>query len=177
MFDAPRIFHLGCDEENAEMQKGYECITVRGEELWWHDLFFLFSECEKHGARPWVWSDYAWRHEEVFLQKMPRSVLQSSWLYLPFKEYLADSLQHKRIEIFEALDQKGYDQILTGSLYNNLRNMHQNVAFGRDRLTAGGLLGYMAAPWVSTASKNRYTLLDNAERLLEARKRFYPETL
>lgn len=177
VFEGPRLFHLGMDEEGVEMQKRYEMTVIRGASLWWHDLFFLFGECEKHGARPWVWSDYSWHHEELFLQNMPKSVLQSSWLYLPFKEYPADSIQHKRIEIFETLDQNGYDQILTGSLYNNLHNMHQNVAFGKERLTWGGLTGFMAAPWTATSRENRFTMLDNAERMYLARLRYYPETL
>lgn len=177
VFGSPHIFHLGMDEEGTEMQKSYEMTIVRGESLWWHDLFFLFKECEKHSARPWVWSDYSWHHEALFFEKMPKSVLQSSWLYLPFKDYPKDSLQHKRIEIFETLDKNGYDQILTGSLYNNLHNMNQNVAFGKDRLTAGGLTGFMAASWMATTHRDRFTLLDNAERMYLARKKFYPETL
>lgn len=177
VFESPRLFHLGFDEEKADMQKLYESIIVRGTDLWWNDLFFLCAECEKHGARPWVWSDYSWHNIDLFLTKMPKSVLQSSWLYKMFREYPADSIDRKRIEIFELLDQEGYDQILTGSLYNNVYNMQQNVAFGKDRLNAGGLMGYMAAPWLSMEEKNRYTLLDNAERMFLARKLYYRETL
>ena len=39
------------------------------------------------------------------------------------------------------------------------------------------LKGFMAAPWVMTTPQNRYTLMDDAERMYLARKELYPETL
>ena len=84
VFGSPRFFHLGCDEESAELQRGFEMIVVRNPELWWQDFYFLCSEFDKNGTRPWIWSDYLWKNEELFLKNMPKPVLQSNWYYDTF---------------------------------------------------------------------------------------------
>ena len=55
LFDTPRFFHLGMDEETAEIQRHNNLVVVRQHELWWHDMYFLFDEVERACARPWVW--------------------------------------------------------------------------------------------------------------------------
>ena len=81
LFDTPRLFHLGMDEETAHHQRHFAYAVMRQHELWWHDLHFLVGEVEKHDARPWVWSDYVWLHPGEFFREMPKSVLQSNWYY------------------------------------------------------------------------------------------------
>jgi hypothetical protein len=81
LFDKPRFFHLGMDEELASYQTRQDYAVVRQNDLWWGDLYFLIGEVEKNGIRPWVWSDYAWHKPDVFFRKMPKSVLQSNWYY------------------------------------------------------------------------------------------------
>ena len=75
------ILSLGYDEETAEHQREYAYAVVRQHELWWHDFEFFVKQVERRGARPWIWSDYAWKHGEEFLKRMPKSVLQSNWYY------------------------------------------------------------------------------------------------
>ena len=59
LFDNPAYLHLGLDEEGLECQKDYSVCHIRIGEQWWHDAFFLFDECAKHGMRPWVWATRA----------------------------------------------------------------------------------------------------------------------
>ena len=55
VFDHPRLFHLGLDEEDTiGNQRIHECVHIRGEELWWHDVYFYINEVEKHNMRPWA---------------------------------------------------------------------------------------------------------------------------
>jgi hypothetical protein len=49
LFDKPRFFHLGMDEEDAEHQKFYQYIVVRQNDLWWNDFYYLKGEVEKNG--------------------------------------------------------------------------------------------------------------------------------
>ena len=84
LFDCPEYFHIGFDEEVARKQEPHEMIVVRGDDLWWHDFYFICRECEKYGARPWIWSDYYWDNKELFLKKMSKDVLQSNWFYGEF---------------------------------------------------------------------------------------------
>ena len=81
------------------------------------------------------------------------------------------------IRAYELLDRSGYDQIPTGSTWSCVENMEQTVAFGKDRLDPSRLKGYLIAPWRFTRPSERFRLLDDAERLYLARKKWYPETL
>ena len=178
LFGYPRFFHLGLDEEVHNLQNTYECSIVRGEQLWWHDAYFFFAECEKHGARPWVWSDYMWDHVDLFLEKMPKSVIQSNWHYQNFADYGPENQRVKtRLECYAKLDQAGFDQIPTGSSVFNYTNTYQLTGFCKERLSEEHLLGIMDAPWVNTEELARYQLLNDAHRLYMARKHWYPETL
>ncbi len=176
-FGGPSLFHLGFDEEDAAHQMTHENIVVRNGELWWHDLFYLCRECEKYGARPWIWSDYMWYHEKIFLEKMPKSVLQSNWVYARFQEYPETDRHYWAIRAYEVLDQHGYDQIPTCSTWTCTENIEQTVGLGKDRLSPELLKGYLVAPWRFTYASERFRLLDDAERLYLARKKWYPETL
>jgi hypothetical protein len=68
LFDKPRFFHLGMDEEEAIHQANFEYVVMRQHGLWWRDVKFLFKQCEDRGSRPWIWGDYVWNHSEEFLQ-------------------------------------------------------------------------------------------------------------
>lgn len=178
VFDHPRFFHLGCDEETPDLQKNYELMIVRNAELWWHDFYFFCKECEKNGARPWIWSDYLWKNEEIFLKNMPKSVLQSNWFYGQFKAWKEPFAHRNRaIECYELLDRHGYDQIPTGSTWSCIQNLHQTVAHGKEKLSPEHLLGFMTAPWLRTTQEEFFGHCCDADRLYVARKKLYPETL
>ena len=82
IFDRPRLFHIGMDEEGYNMQRTYKHVVVRKNEAWWHDFMFLVKECERRHARAWLWPDYMlWHQPDQFFSKMPKSVLQSNWYY------------------------------------------------------------------------------------------------
>ena len=176
IFGNPRLFHIGFDEENEDMQRNYEMIIIRNSELWWHDLFFMAAECEKYGARPWVWSDYYWDYPEVFKKNMPKSILQSNWYYYPLKDHPVDSRHYHRIKTYEYLDELGYEQVPTSSSCHGApQNNYQTVAYAKDKLSPELLKGFMVAPWYMTAPENRFALLNDADRLYYARKALYPE--
>jgi hypothetical protein len=178
-FDYPRFFHIGFDEEDETMQSNYEIITFRNQDLWWHDLFFMAKECEKHGARPWIWSDYIWRNEEIFLKNMSKSILQSNWFYPQFQDWSNTKLSHRNkcIETYEILDKHGFDQIPTCSTWNHIANPYQTVAHGKTVLTPELLKGFMTASWLRTTDEQYYGHCCDADRLYRARTQLYPETL
>lgn len=177
VFDFPELFHIGFDEEVVRKQSHHEIIMVRGEVLWWHDFNFICKECEKNGARPWIWSDYYWDNKELFIKNMSKSVLQSNWFYGAFMDYAPDHIYHTRIEAYETFDKLGFDQVPTCSSWQSAVNTYQTVAFGKDKLNPELLKGYMTAPWMMTTRNHYYTLLDDAFRLYTAREELYPETL
>ncbi|MCF0234633.1 MAG: Tat pathway signal protein, partial [Thermoguttaceae bacterium] len=51
IFDKPRFFHLGYDEEGYECQSTYDYVVIRQGELWKRDFLFFVEEVEKYGVR------------------------------------------------------------------------------------------------------------------------------
>ncbi len=176
VFGSPRFFHLGFDEESPAYQLTHDMVIVRNGDLWWHDLYFLADECEKRGARPWIWSDYCWQHRDLFLQKMPKSILQSNWYYYIFDDKLSD-FNRTCVETYELLDKHGFDQIPTCSTWSNIYNSRQTIAHGKEKLSAEHLKGFMTAAWMFTTRENSMQLLADAQRFYFGRKEFYPESL
>ena len=146
LFDTPRFFHLGMDEETAGYQRNLDYVVIRQNDLWWGDLYFYIGEVEKKGVRSWIWSDYAWNHPDIFFKKMPKSVLQSNWFY----GSSLDKEKSKEVALYHQLEAHGYDQIPTGSNWSNDTNMEATVDYCKDFIDKSRLLGFMTAPWFST---------------------------
>ena len=145
IFDKPRFFHLGYDEETAANQAQYGMVIVRQGELWWHDFLFFVKEVEKQGVRPWIWSDCYWYHPEEFLNRMPKSVLQSNWYY-----GASFDAEDKCVQTYIDLDKNGFDQIPTGSNFASDVNFKGTVEFCRKHLSKEHLKGFLMAPWFFT---------------------------
>ena len=181
LFDTPRFFHIGMDEEACINQGHYEYAVVRNGDLWWRDLFFFIDEVEKNGMRSWMWSDYLWHHNELFFQKMPKSVLQSNWYYGdvfgdfspadgPLGQTLVDETY---LRAYLQLAEKGYDQIPTGSNWGNDVNMEGTVEYLSKHMDTSQLLGFMTAPWFITLEETRakhFAAVDQLGRARAARK-------
>lgn len=157
LFDKPRYFHLGMDEEDAEHQKYYQYIVVRQKDLWWKDFYFLTGEVEKKGSRPWIWSDAIWHRPDDFLKKMPKSVLQSNWYYR--KSF--DDLTLPQLKAYTDLEANGYDQVPTGTSYypDIQENMMGNVQYCSKNIADERLLGFLQTVWVPTIDENRELIL------------------
>lgn len=148
LFETPRFFHLGMDEETWEHQRNYSYVTVRQGDLWWHDFYFLVEQVEKCGVRPWIWSDYIWHNEGIFLKKMPKSVVQSNWYYGDFV-----NMQDTGVRAYETLEKYGYDQIPTGSNWSLPQNMRLTVEKTMNLISREKLLGYLQTPWKPTVKE------------------------
>lgn len=145
IFDKPRLFHLGMDEETAGHQVHYAYAVMRQHELWWHDFLFLVGEVEKKGARAWIWSDYEWEHPDMFFDKMPKSVLQSNWYYGQ-----TFSPENRYVKAYLDLEEHGYDQIPTGSNWTTPDNFEGTVRFCREHIAPERLIGFLQTVWHPT---------------------------
>ena len=163
IFDRPRFFHLGYDEETAGHQSQYGYVVVRQGELWWHDFLFFVKAVERQGIRPWIWSDYYWNHPEEFLKRMPKSVLQSNWYYGP----TFDPAKQVYVRTYLDLDWAGFEQVPTGSNWSNDTNFKGTVAFCRKNLSSQRLKGFLMAPWFFTLKKWREKNLQAIEQVKE----------
>ena len=151
IFDHPRLFHLGYDEETARHQAQHLFVVCRQGELWWHDFLWFAKVTEKAGCRPWIWSDYIWNHKDEFVKRMPKSVLQSNWYYgSSFNPAEMKEQTRKFVEAYEWLDQAGFDQVPTGSNFSCDNNFEGTVKFCDAKCRTDLLKGYMMAPWTRT---------------------------
>lgn len=175
LFGNPELFHLGLDEEVPELQTHFIYSVCRQGELWWHDAYYLFDLCDKVGARPWVWADLEWIQKEKYLQKMPKSVMQSNWWYRNMDKKEDGSFLDDRINAYHDLDKAGFDQIPTCSSVFQYSSAELTLKTLKEDLDPAHLRGYMTAPWFLTTDKHRYGLLNDAHLFGEAKKKYYPE--
>ena len=179
LFDYPKLFHLGMDEEDAENQATYQFCCIRQGDLWWHDLYFLIETCQKTGARPWVWADACWTYfgrQEEYLAKMPKSVLQSNWWYRPLVREKDGAVSDYHYQAYLALDKAGFDQVPTVSTVWGLAdNAKQTMELAQTELTQQHVKGFMTAPWRGTYKENLYDLLNDACRLGQGKLAIYPD--
>ncbi len=158
LFDRPRFFHLGMDEETAAHQRHYRYAVMRQRDLWWHDLAFFVREVEAAGSRAWIWSDVLWNcPRDTFAANVSRRVLQSNWYYataFPAAE------PPPAVAAFAWLDELGYEQVPTGSTWSSPDNMRLLVEHCRAKTAPERLLGFMMADWRPTTPRWRETHLE-----------------
>ena len=164
LFDRPRLFHLGMDEETADYQRLCEYVVVRQYDLWWHDFLFLADQVQGRGVRPWIWSDYVWRHSDEFFERMPKNVLQSNWWY---DERLDPEVPEVRAYI--ELAERGYEQVPTGSNYKSPANFEATIAFAREHLPAERVLGFLQTVWKPTLPECRADHMAALDQIRRAR--------
>jgi len=171
LFDKPRFFHLGMDEESTRHLESlqYELVVIRQYDLWWHDLQFLVKQVERGGVRPWIWSDHLWRHGEEFLKRMPRSVLQSNWHY-----GRSFGAKVTGIRAYLILEEHGYDQVPTGSNlaghdWASPDNFERTVPWCAKHISPARLHGFLQTTWRPTTARYRQDHLDAVERVTRAK--------
>lgn len=151
LFDHPRYLHLGYDEENYGNQAQYEFVVIRQGELWWHDFLWFVKTTEAAGMRPWIWSDYYHKHEEEFLRRMPKSVLQSNWYY----GNNFDPGTSVTAKTYLAFEKAGFDQVPCGSNWATEQNFGLTVDFAKQNISKEHLKGFLMAPWTRTLNAFR----------------------
>ncbi len=172
IFDHPRFVHLGMDEETAGHQRHHVHVMLRQYDLWWHDLGFLIEQVEKGGARAWVWADYMWDHRDEYIERMPRSVVQSNWYY---EEELDP--ERVRVRAYLDLEDAGFDQVPTtanwpdpissGSTLSS-RNLENTVAFCREHIAPERLLGFLQTAWKPLVEAKREYHMEAIEQMARA---------
>ena len=161
IFGHPRFFHIGFDEEKAENQRKAQFAVVRQGELWWHDLLWFCRGLEKLGARPWMFSDYGWRHPE-FVARCPKSILQSNWYYNEdMQGYDVSAMTDwfkPKLRLFDDLDRAGFEQVPCPSNWVSQKQKDSGkadnsdcagevVRYCRAHVSPDRLKGFMMASW------------------------------
>ena len=174
IFDRPRFFHLGYDEESAENHKNHRYCVVRQGELWWHDVDFFVRTCLDLGTRPWIWGDAWTHHGDEFTRRMSKDVLLSGWYYkLDFENEKSDFWGPLWRE-FEAFEKAGFDQIPCSSNFYKDGSFEGLVARCDKLIAPERLKGYLMAPWRITLpgrfEKKNFEALDQVVAAMKIHK-------
>ena len=165
VFEHPRFFHLGYDEEAAGWIGKRNYFVIRQGELWWHDMLYAVKCVEDLGCRAWIWSDYGWHHPD-FLTRCPKSVLLSDWYYdeclggFDINNYVAKNNGHKeRLQQFHDLEKAGFEQVPCGTNWIGHARRAKNIGaedvigklvkLGREAIAPERLKGFLMAPWAA----------------------------
>lgn len=170
LFDNPRLFHLGMDEEGFSHQRYQRHITIRKNHIWWGDFYFLIGEVMKNNSRAWIWPDYMlWNEPEQFFKNMPKYVIQSNWYY---GENFDNNLKY--VKAYLDLETHGYTQIPTGSFHdNNYGSIGNTVQFSIDNISDSFLFGFLQTFWKPTIEEYRELILKGIELAGEAKRKSY----
>ncbi len=171
MFE-PEYFHIGMDEEDYEMQKDYDYITIRCGDTWWNDVKFLAAEVEKHGARAIMWSDYARHYCDEFIEKCPKSIVQAVWYYHnKFYGELEDFIVC-RVEPFKRLADAGFDILPSGSTCITPENLPNLVKYSLETIPENQIVGFCQTVWEAVVPKYKNKLTEGNEAVKEAIKAY-----
>src|SRR2546423_12035674 len=69
IFDTPRLFHLGMDEEALVHQRHFEYAVIRQHDLWWRHFQFLLDQLKPQNLRPCTCSHNICVRPEDFLPR------------------------------------------------------------------------------------------------------------
>ena len=194
IFDRPRLFHIGYDEEMPIAEFNHFHVTVRQGDLWWHDLNYTIDQVTRHGSRPVMWADAIWTGRQEFLKRMTKEVLQSNWYYRSdFSEKkLKWNYEFEKkggwgetvngAAAFRALEEAGFDQLPCCSNWAEDPCADAVVKYCKANIDPSRLKGFYTAPWKMSVpdvgdKKNISATLSGLDLLAEARRRHYPESL
>jgi len=193
IFDHPPLFHLGYDEETWYHQTWYEYVVLRQHDLWWSDFLWFVEQVESRGSRPWIWSDYIWDHTDRFLERMPKSVVQSNWYYgqnfdtevdrrkaaeKDLDLTLAPGTGRTKTTPFHAyfdIESGGYDQFPAGCIDVCDSNFPDTIPFVQKHLPSNRVLGFMQTTWRPMLEPYRDRFELGIEAFAEGRRRYDPD--
>ncbi len=170
VFDQPEFFHLGMDEEFTENQIHLHYAVIRQFDLWWHDMYFYIEACERKNVRAAVWSDCGKKNIAEYVAKMPKSVLQTNWYYWNYwddvqADYIGmDAFQYNEkqiqgykthLDLFPALEKAGFEQIPSGSFWNNDVNFYNLTRYAQKLISPERLRGFMQTAWLPTVNETQ----------------------
>ena len=173
LFDNPRLFHLGMDEEVYSIQQGFSYCVIREGDLYWHDQDLLFKRVQKNGVRPWIWADYIWHtpeRQKLFLERMTKEVLLSNWYYWDFEVF--NDFEDDCGAAFKILEEHGFDQLPTASTYFSQTNIESLINHSKETIAPERLKGIIMTSWKPTSAEFRDTLLKTSDILGEAVKKY-----
>lgn len=160
----PEYFHLGMDEENYAMQKGFNYIVIRNNDLWWHDLYYLCDCVRECSAIPCIWADRVRDEAEDYIKKCPKDIIQCPWFYADTTDEskLAD-YQRAELKAIRDLNAMGY-KIFTASSNCFVRDsLPATLEYCKEHIAPENNFGIMMSSWFSLTKEWWHKHLESIE--------------
>lgn len=162
LFESPKYFHIGMDEENAQSQETYNFATVRNEVAFCRDVNFFCERIRKNGARPWMFSDSAARFTKGFTESIGKDVIMSNQqiCFMAKLEEITDKLILPTE--LETLAKEGYDIVMMTSSYRRASVPQEAIDYAKNNLPSHAVKGFICFPFLFCESENYYKLIYEA---------------
>lgn len=182
VFDRPRYFHIGYDEESYACVKDRELIVLRQGESWWRDFNACVEQVLKNGSRPIMWSDKICHGREEFLKRAPRDVVMMTWYYgsdfsdgntvwdASFEQKTDWSIQRNLAASIPALAEAGFDLMPCTSNWAENGAAEAMLAYCSRAIDQNRILGYLTAPWTKPVAADSPRFQEGIRLFDEARK-------
>ncbi len=152
LFDGPRFFHVGMDEETIGHCRGLELdhIILREGKAWLDAVKRLDEMVRRHGARTWMWGDPLWPDREGSRPAIPRRILLSDWNYGDRKTFPTSTL----------IEKLGYDNVPAAANWTVDENASLYARFAARTLAPRKNPGMMMTVWNPTVRRCRCNILN-----------------
>ena len=185
IFESPRFFHIGYDEEMWTAQKTRQLVIIRQKDLWWHDFLYTVNEVERNGSRAICWSDVYWTGRDEFKKRMPKSVLQCNWYYRSdFSE--KKMVWNEKFEkeggwgegvhgaiTFLELEKAGYDQLAGPGNFWGEPAAEAVVKFCKEHVDPSRLKGFLMSTWAGTTQAEKKKVTDGIREFAAVKRKYY----
>lgn len=188
LFEKPKYFHLGMDEENAQIVKNHQLAIYRQGDLLISDIKYLIDYTKSLGTMPWIWSSPLFAYPEKYMEIIsPDDAIISPWHYNAIRkehwtpietrseyvvyynegEYAKMGIKFVEEDPFLVdvmnkaipLSKHGYKYVPCASVFNRCDYNHNDlIEYFRDNMPDEQLLGFMSAPWMATVPEKENKL-------------------
>ncbi len=161
LFDTPKYFHLGMEEETEEPQVTLDFTTIRNQIVFCRDVKFFCDTVRSMGSRPWLYCDAYNRFGDDFAEAVGSDALLSDY-HTSYAYYIRATQKKAAInkpcrptELIE-LAQKGYDIVPMMTSYATFKLPESVVKFVKGNLQADQVKGVLNVPFYFCEEKNRF---------------------
>ena len=179
IFDSPKYFHIGMEEEDAASQKNKPVIIVRAPEIMMRDINYLADICKGKGARPCIWLNAeminSFGGEENFKNNVSKDIVMTPYYYRWVRPYYTEEQIPETVKLMKKLGEWGYDMIACSSTWNWHLAMYDIMYYCKNNVDKKHILGYMMASWMLTDPKKYNALRDAAFNYKCAKEQVFGE--
>ncbi len=156
LFEGPKYFHIGMDEESYEAQTYLDFATVRNRVVMKRDIKDFIEVIRKNGVTPWMFLDFYNVSRDDFLEVVGKDVILSD-MHLRYSVS-----QNVWPAEFSKIIADGYKIIPMITHYFLLRNSDMVMSFLKANVDKNGVAGVINFPMLFCEDDYKYKLMYEA---------------